>query len=219
MPRHFAVVYFLLADFYCPVCASASPGLSRVTLSPSRWQVGNSDRTQPRKILSSRSVVMLVSNVYKCSHGHEVIGHDPGIINSISSLLVPFHLWHKTGVMKELVDDISLLIDAGVCITSIEDFLLKHRRAQYTRRYSLFKATIKDIEFPSFDDWSSYFASISPSWHVVSACFKLDFLQKEDMYTSHMHQITIAEDGCLSCDHTFASAGKQITSEWVFFRE
>lgn len=201
----------MLGDVYCPVCASVSGGLSKVVLSSLRWQDGNSERTQPRKILSSRSVVLLVSRVYRCSHGHEIIGHDPGIISSISSWLVPFHLWHKTGVMKELVEEISLLIDAGVCITSIEDFLLKHRRVEYTRRYSLFKAAIKDIEFPLFDDWSSYFASISPSWHVISACFKLDFLQKEDMYTRHMHQITItAEDGCLSCDHTFASAGENL---------
>ena len=85
---------------------------------------------------------------------------------------------------------------------------MKHRRVDYTRRYALFKANRKEsIEFPSFDDWASYFASISPGWHVIHTCFKIIFLQNEDLYTRHMHQTTVAEDGYLSCDHTFASAG------------
>lgn len=196
---------FLLTDLHCPVCTTA--GFSSVSLSPSRWQCGNSERTQPRKILSAKGVVLLVSRVYKCTHGHEIIGHDPGIISCINPWLVPFHLWHKTGVTKELVDEISILMDSGIPIVSIESLLMKHRRVDYIRRFTIFKANKKEgQEFLSFDDWSTHFPSISPGWHTVCTCFKLDFLHKEQWLTKHMQQMTIKDE--LSCDHTFASAGE-----------
>ena len=81
----------IFPNLCCPVCADA---LVRTELSPLRWQVGNSERTQPRKILSSKSIVLLVSHVYKCSQGHEVIAHDPGILSSIPS--ASFHLIYGT---------------------------------------------------------------------------------------------------------------------------
>ena len=110
---------FQLTNLQCPVCASA--GITGAVLSPSRWQCGTSERTQPRKILSPKGVVLLVSRVYKCTHGHEIIGHDPDIISCITPWVIPFHLWHKTGVIKDLIDDISILIDAGIPITSINE--------------------------------------------------------------------------------------------------
>lgn len=201
----------LTEEVQCPVCASS--GIQRIQLSPSRWQQGTSERTQPRKIHTSRSIVLLVSRVYKCSQGHEILGHDPSIIDCIPPWLVPFLLWHKTGVTKQLVDDISILIDAGVPITSIESLLLKHRRMDYVRKSTIFKALAGSMNeshtFPSFETWSNYFPAISPCWHTIGTCFQVDFSQKKDLFIRHMQQMTVSDEGgWLSCDHTFASAGK-----------
>ena len=203
--------HLLAGKLKCPVCFATG---NTTPLSPWRWQLGTTERTQPRKIHNSRGIVLLVSRVYKCSQSHEVLGHDAGILECVPQWLVPFHLWHKTGVMKELVNEISILVDAGVPVASIESILIKHRRMDYTQRYNAYKLLggAGTGEFPSFETWSSFFPAISPCWHLISTCVKIDFNNKKELYVKHMQGMTTDQQcGWLSCDHTFASAGNKGT--------
>lgn len=196
----------------CPTCTNA---MKDSFLSPSGWLDGSTDKAQPRKVHDSHGIMLLVSRIYKCSFGHEVYGHDPCILEKLPSELVPFLLWHKTGVTKHLVDDISTLLDSGIPITSIESLLLKRRRADYVRREAKFLQLTQQVstQFPSFSDWSKCFSSISPGWHMIQTCYKVDFDAKKELYDKYMQQVTVinGEGGAwLSCDHTFASAGTQL---------
>lgn len=192
----------------CPVCAEGAVHGS--LLAPYRWLDGSSDNAQPRKIHDSHGIMLLVSRVYRCSSGHEILGHDPFILKKLPQALVPFLLWHKTGVTKQLVDDISALVDAGLPIVSIESLLLRRRRADYLKRESLFMELVQvNQPFPTFEAWSQYFPCMTPGWHVIKTCYQVDFDAKKELYDRYMQQMTVSEDSgsWLSCDHTFASAG------------
>ena len=186
----------------CAVCTAAGRRDSRLTPS-AKWQDGSTERRQPRKIHDSRGIVLLVSRIYKCKHGHEILGHDPSILSCIPHSLQPFRLWHKTGVMKQLVEDISTFVETGIPISSIESLLFKQYRKDFIRHTSLL------CHGDSFEQWGKLFPSATPGWHLIKTCFQIDFAQKGDLYVKHMQQMTINDqDGWLSCDHTFASAGK-----------
>ena len=192
---------FLLSVVVCAVCKAAG---NNSGLIPSRWQDGSSERHQPRKIHDSRGIVLLVSRVYKCVRGHEILGHDPSVLLCVPKHLQPFLLWHKTGVTKQLVEDISTFVETGIPILSIESLLLKQYRKDYIRHTMISSQGLTH----SFETWSSLFPSATPSWHLIKTCFQVDFAQKGDLYTKHMQQMTIDNgDGWLSCDYTFASAG------------
>jgi hypothetical protein len=92
----------------CPVCAEGAVHSS--LLAPIGWLDGSSDNAQPRKIHDSHGITLLVSRVYRCSYGHDILGHDPLILKNLPQPMIPFLLWHKTGVMKQLVDDFPLLL-------------------------------------------------------------------------------------------------------------
>lgn len=189
----------------CPVCA-----VQGSLLAPCGWLDGSSDKAQPRKIHDSRGIILLVSRVYKCSLNHKILGHDPYILEKFPPALVPFFLWHITGVTKELVDDISTLVDAGLPIMSIESLLLRRRRADYIKREAIFLELAQvNKQFPSFDDWSQCFPCMTPGWHVIKTCYQVDFNAKKEFYDKYMQQTTVNKDSgsWLSCDHTFASAG------------
>ena len=65
----------------CPVCAEGAVHGS--LLAPYRWLDGSSEKAQPRKIHDSHGIILLVSRVYRCSRGHEILGHDPSILEKL----------------------------------------------------------------------------------------------------------------------------------------
>lgn len=67
-----------------------SSHLNPVPLLPKRWKCGQSERESPRKLYGNDGIVLLVSRVYKCCDGHEVLAHDPFIIDRIPQQDVPF---------------------------------------------------------------------------------------------------------------------------------
>ena len=65
------------------------------------------------------------------------------------------------------------------------------------------------VDFPSYDDLKAHLPTLTPSRHAVAGCFLSSYWEKDKLYKKHMQCTSLTErDGWLSCDHTFASAGK-----------
>ena len=84
-----------------------------------RWKDGSCARDNPRKLVGLQKNVFLVSCVYLCEKfQHEIIGHDPALLTSLRTrfpfLRIPFVLFHKSGVTRELYEFISSSIQTGL---------------------------------------------------------------------------------------------------------
>ena len=58
---------------YCHVCKGI--------VHPIRWKDGSKSYEWPRKLYSLKEDVLLISRVYRCDKGHQVLAHDPGILS------------------------------------------------------------------------------------------------------------------------------------------
>ena len=191
----------------CPKCNSGE-----VILHPSTWRDGTkSRRSEPRKVYGEDGVTLLVGRVYTCSKGHEVIGYHPSILEKIPACFIPFDLWHITGFTRKASLSIISLITSGISIHGISEILFQKQTAWYCcqRNKYLELCGRNASSFPSLSTWQQCFPSSLPSQHVVAGCFLDNFWTKEAIYKKHMLMTSIDDKcGWLSCDHTFASAGK-----------
>ena len=68
----------------------------------------------PRLIHDVNSCCLLISRVYKCKHGHEILGHHPDILSRfIDGSLVPFRLYRQTGFTETLMSFIVSSVKSG----------------------------------------------------------------------------------------------------------
>ena len=197
---------FLSNPIRCPKCENGS------LLKPSRWQNGlQGDHSEPRKIHGVDGPVLLVGRVYKCEH--------PGVLRQIpAQSLIPFRLWHKTGFTVQLMSTIMSLVASGASLNHIRAILVEKRRTRYCLRrrhyMELMKVQQQEAQFLEMQEYDTYFACMSPSQQSIAGCYLADFWEKEKFFTHCMAATSVDDNGAwLSCDHTFASAGK---SSWFF---
>ena len=201
------------SGFKCPKCESTDSVLFGYS-----WKDGvESGRSEPRKIHGQDGIVLLVGRVYKCSKkGHEVVSYHPGVLGQINAKsLIIFCLWFKTGYTVDLIRFVESMIISGLRLSAIQKLLdstcleqYSFRRKQFTEIQRLC-STPATTDFPSFDNWKAHLPTLSPSKHAIAGCFLSSFWEKEKVYEKHMQHTSLTEeDGWLSCDHTFASAGK-----------
>ena len=195
----------LKSKIFCPKCTSS--GLRGTALHASGWR-DEGRRSEPRRIYGDDCVTLLVGRVYTCTKGHKIVGYHPDIIRSIPACFLPFSLWHKTGFTKHLTQLITSLITSGTSIYGIADILFQKQAIWYCDQKKKFLELCggESRRFPSLEEWQKCFTSSLPSQHAATGCFLQDFWTKEARYTKCMEETSI--DGWLSCDHTFASAGK-----------
>lgn len=203
---------FLPNPIRCPKCENGS------LLKQSRWQNGlQGDHSEPRKIHGVDGPVLLVGRVYKCEHGHEVLGYHPGVLRQIpAQSIIPFRLWHKTGFTVQLMSTIMSLVASGTSLNHIRAILVEKQRTRYClrrRQYmELMKVQQQEAQFLEMQEYETYFACMSPSQQTIAGCYLADFWEKEKFFTHCMAATSVDDNGAwLSCDHTFASAGK---SSW-----
>ena len=93
-----------------------------------RWNIKINDKL-PQLIHCIHSNVLLVSRIYRCDQNHNVFGHFPDIIKMFPTgcRLVPFHLWHRSGITVALLDYITDMIEAGISLRHIETVLSDNR--------------------------------------------------------------------------------------------
>ncbi len=148
--------YHAHAILQCPVCQGR--------LRKWRWKDGSCARDNPRKLVGLQNNVFLVSCVYLCEKfQHEIIGHDPALLTSLRTrfpfLRIPFVLFHKSGVTRELYEFISSSIQTGLPLMDIEKMIIQLQ------------------EFPEF-----YPDKEGISRKLISKIFLQSFLDVEHMY-------------------------------------
>ena len=117
---------------------------------------------------------------------------------------IPFVLFHKSGVTRDLYQYIYTHVQAGVKLTDIEYFL----KQMYHDAANLRTAPHDALSFVS--------TSIdSPGRQIVSNCFVRSYFENEHMYAQYTSEIPYK---WLSCDHTFkvsANVGFWRKGVWV----
>lgn len=198
-------------DLACPYCWSS--------LRTWRWNDGTSPHSMPRSIFSVQERVLLVSCVYLCGNHHQVIAHDPELLKSVreAGIRIPFILFHKSDMTKELHNFISSSIQAGLCIQDIESMLLNLYSSHHSSRAYLYysQATLsmdsyEQCNFPLFNPKRDSIGRM-----LITRAFLGAFSECEGMYTQHM------ASHCghwLSADHTFkvfANIGYWSNRKWI----
>lgn len=209
-------------QFYCD---KDSHSTRCVPLTPKRWKNGLSEKDSPRKIYGKDSTVLLVSRVYVCCEGHEIIAHDPSIVDKLPPENVPFYLSHKSGVTRDLANTINSLANTGLTFTEIE----RHVAQEYYNCHWLKEGTFRknaryfhdengnasdkgsSEPFPDCKEWVEL-----PSDDIIIGCFILHFEENNVFYTERMSDLSALY---LSADHTFkvaANIGVRLPgNKWV----
>ena len=79
----------------------------------------------PRKIYGLSSMVLLVGQILHCGNGHQITTYDPRIVDMFSDrMCVPFVLFHRSGVTRELVQQIFTQASLGTHFKDIEDLVI-----------------------------------------------------------------------------------------------
>lgn len=131
-------------DLACPYCQSS--------LCVWRWNDGTTSHTMPCTTFSIQQQVLLVSCAYLCSGTHhQVLAHDRELLKTIreTGIRIPFILFYKSGMTKELFDFISSSTQAELCIQDIENMLLNlHNSKQLWQGFLVLLATLQQLIFP-----------------------------------------------------------------------
>lgn len=133
-----------------------------------------------------------------------MMAHDPELLKSVreAGIRIPFILFHKSGMTKELHNFISSSIQAGLCIQDIESMLLNLYSSHHSSRAYLYysQATLsmdsyEQCNFPLFNPKRDSIGRM-----LITRAFLRAFSECEGMYTQHM--ASHCGHG-LSADHTF----------------
>ena len=122
-----------------------------------RWKDGRTKCDEPRRLYGLTNNVLLVSRVYVCDRKHQIIAHDPYVLSQVKGILpIPFVLFHKAGVTRELHSFIIPHANVGLTICEIQTLWLQTMYDAYgSRREAYVSAWNKNsninLYFPEFD--------------------------------------------------------------------
>lgn len=163
----------------------------------------------PRSVFSVQERVLLVSCVCLCGNNYQVIAHDSELLKSVrqAGVRIPFILFHKSGMTKELHNFVSSSIQAGLYIQDIESMLLNLYSSHHSIRAYLYYSQptlIMDsnmqCNFPHFNPKRDSIGRMLITRAILRA-----FSECENMYPQHM----VSHCGhSLSADHTFKVSAK-----------
>ena len=200
---------------WCPFCAECS-GLNR-PLKATRWKDGKTTCDQPRHLYGLTNNAFLVSRVYVCDQRHQIIAHDPAVLSQVQGVFfIPFLLFHKVGITRELHGFIVSHANAGLTISEIQILWLQTMYDAYGLRRDahLSACTANSKLCSSYPEFEQKFQN--PGEKVIASRIAGNYLKKEHLYTKRMCQMTAEK--WLSCDHTFkvsANVGFWLNKRWV----
>ena len=200
----------LLESLWCPNCIDN--GQNEV-LKLTRWKDGKTACDQPRRLYGLSNDALLVSCVYVCCKGHQIIAHDPFVIGQLrNSAMVPFILFHKAGITKELQHFITTHANVGMTLSDIQTLWLQTRfdaHGEHKRVYLTEHGQNAESALPSLE-WKQ------PGEKIIACLIAFEYYRKENLYTERMCQMKA--DKWLSCDHTFkvsSNIGFWFNKRWV----
>ena len=148
---------------WCPFCAECS-GLNR-PLKGTRWKDGKTTCDQPRRLYGLTNTALLVSRVYVCDQRHQIIAQDQAVLSQVQGVFfIPFFLFHKVGITRDLHSFIVSHANVGLTISEIQTPWLQTMYDAYgLRRAAHLSACTANsklcISYPEFEQ-----KLISKSW-------------------------------------------------------
>lgn len=201
----------------CPNCFET--GAVDEPVRATRWKDGGSSCDQPRRLYGLNNNVLLVSRVYMCQRRHQTIAHDPAILSQVRHLFrLPFVLFHRGGITRELSDFIISHANADMTMSDIQTLWLQTIYEAYAARREVYFSTLRknshDPSISTFPEFQQRYQN--PGEKVIASCIARNYFMKEKFYKNRMCQMTA--DRWLSCDHTFkvsANIGFWFNKRWV----
>lgn len=196
------IIYPALASdrLKCPHC--------KANLRFWKWRDGKTERDMPRKLFCIQEQVLLVSCVYLCEDHHQILSHHPKILEEIRKISwpIPFLLFHKAGVTRELYNYIALSIQSGISIQDVENMLINLHQSQHSQRACTFFLAQSGYNSENDNNMSFHSLEINKDFigrKLITRVFLRAFTESEHMYTNHMAQ---KQGRWISFDHTFKVA-------------
>ena len=129
---------------------------------------------------------------------------------------IPFLLFHKVGITRELHCFIVSHANACLTISEIQTLWLQTMYDAYgLRRAAYLSACTANSKLcTSYPDFEQKFQN--PGEKVIASCIAGNYFKKEHLYTKRMCQMTAGK--WLNCDHTFkvsANIGFWLNKRWV----
>lgn len=145
--------------------------------------------------------VLLVTSMLRCKNAreHRFLGYDPRILKQLSDPdSVPFVLFHKVGMTKELFNSIMNQVSNGVKFGQIQDMLRKNYIQSHSDREKAYQTAVLQYQKdnPNEKSPTERFPSIKikgPRNTFIGQCFLLGFKEKEYFYKLSMSQL-LADD-------------------------
>ena len=175
------------------------------------WNVGQNECSQPRLVHSASKPILLVSGVYRCKNGHQILSHDPRLLQLFSSPhTFPFILTHKSAFVSELVRLSVSMIRHGMHFQQIET-MIREQRAESLNHLQTLSNSNCDLDIDglcvSVTELCKYLETLYmtvPSRHIITEFFLSDFFSKEQYYKNEI--LSTYCESALSIDHTFKVA-------------
>ena len=106
---------------------------ANVIVNVTRWNIGSNAGHCPRIIHDIGYMVLLVSAIYECPNGHELLATDPRLLQCLPEQeYVPFILFRRSGVMQSFARTVITLTVEGLSICAIERFIISQRTDHIT---------------------------------------------------------------------------------------
>ena len=145
--------------------------------------------------------VLLVTSMLRCKNAreHRFLGYDPRILKQLSDPdSVPFVLFHKVGMTRELFNSIMNQVSNGVKFGQIQDMLRKNYIQSHVEREKAYHTAVLNYQKDHADEERELekFPSIKikgPRNTFIGQCFLLGFKEKEYYYKLSMSQLLADE--------------------------
>ena len=145
--------------------------------------------------------VLLVTSMLRCKNAreHRFLGYDPRILKQLSDPdSVPFVLFHKVGMTRELFNSIMNQVSNGVKFGQIQDMLRKNYIQSHMEREKAYHTAALQYQKDHSDEVREpeRFPSIKikgPRNTFIGQCFLLGFKEREYFYKLSMSQLLADE--------------------------
>jgi hypothetical protein len=146
------------------------------------WNIGQNECSQPRLIHSASKPVLLVSVVYRCKNGHQILSHDTRLLQLFNSHhTFPFVLTHKSAFLSELVRLSVSMIRHGMHFQQIET-MIREQRAENLNHLQTLSYSNCDLDIDglcvSVTELYKYLETLYmtvPSRHIITDFFFVGF--------------------------------------------
>ena len=165
-------------------------------------------------LFTTKSIVLLVGAIYKCSNNHTVYSTDPRYLKKIDRIL-PFVLLHRTGFTRTFIHSAISLAQEGLSMLAIARHICAVRKEYVSDRllYAYAGEQLTEEKIQSLAMSNNTTCLI----HPIARCFIVNFLENEHFYVQQMMHVKVEK--CIRIDHTFKVASNigylQHDGKWV----